>query len=180
MAEAHRHRKTPERVRTRSIESARRLAQANGLRAVGMEAVAAEANIVKGGLLPHFPSKQALVDGAFQRSLEDSDADPEARMAADPASSGRFLRACVRSVRDVGAEARWRALRVAALTDPHLRRVREEWFNAQDSSCDETGLDFASARLAADGVRLGRMVGAAPDDPEAFEGRPVEMTRFQE
>lgn len=180
VAEAHRRKKNPELVRAHLIESARRLALENGLGAVGLEAVAADAGVTKGGLLHHFPSKQALVEGVFQHLLEEFEADLEARMAADGDGFGLFTRAYIRSVFEVGAEAQWGALWVATLTDPQLRRTWGEWFNARVSRYGETGLALETARFSADGVWLGHMFGVAPEDPEAFERHLIEMTRSKE
>lgn len=177
MSEAHRSQKQPEQVRILLIESARHLALENGLAAVSVEAVAAHAGVTKGGLFHHFPSKQALVDAVFRHLLEEFEADLDARMAADPESYGRFTRAFIRSVFDVGANGQWSPLWIATVTDRELRRLWGEWLSVQLSRHGENALGLESARFAADGVWLGQMFGVAPADPDAFQRHLIEMTR---
>ena len=79
MTNAHHRKKNPEQVRLRLLQSARRLALENGLGAVSIEVVAAEAGVTKGGLFHHFPNKKALIDAVFQHMLRDFEADLERR-----------------------------------------------------------------------------------------------------
>lgn len=179
MAVAHHRKKRPELVRAQLIDSAKRLALANGLAAASVEAVAADAGVTKGGLFHHFPNKQALVDAVFQHLLEEFEADLEARMAADPEPRGRFTRAYVASVFDVGAEAQWGSLWIATLTDSRLRKIWGAWVTAQISRYGETGVPLENARFAADGVWLGQMFGVASDSPDALRHHLIEMTYSQ-
>jgi len=61
----------------------------DGERAATMEAVAAAADVSKGGLLYHFPSKEALVDALGERLLALSARDREL-MTADPEGPARY------------------------------------------------------------------------------------------
>lgn len=177
MTEAHRRKKQPEHVRAQLIESARRLALENGLAAVSVDAVAADAGVTKGGLFHHFPSKSALVKAVFAHLLDEFSADLDTRMAVDPEPYGRFSRAFVQSVFEVGADAQWGPLWIATVTDPELRRLWGEWLAQQLSQHNETGPRLEIARFAADGVWLGHMFGVAPANPEEFRRRLIEMTR---
>lgn len=159
------------------IESARKLALENGLGSVGVEAVAADAGVTKGGLFYHFPSKQALIDAVFQHMLDEFGADLDARMAADPQPYGRFTRAYVQSVFEVGADAQWGPLWMATLNDPQLRQMWGVWFNAQLTRHEEYALPLENARFAADGIWLGHMFGVAPHNAESFRRHLIDMTR---
>lgn len=176
MTDAHRRKKHPELVRLQLIESARKLALENGLPAVGVEAVAADAGVTKGGLFHHFPSKQALIEAVFQHLLDEFEADLEARISADPEPFGRFTRAYVRSAFEVGADAQWGGLWIATITDRELRQTWGKWLNAQLSRYGESGLALENARFAADGVWLGQLFGVAPEKAEAFKNYLIEMT----
>jgi AcrR family transcriptional regulator len=57
-----------------------------------LDAVAAEAQLSKGGLLYHFASKDALVAGLLARLLERSAADADAIRAAPEGSTAYYLR----------------------------------------------------------------------------------------
>ncbi len=51
----------PEETRARILEAAAKLFYANGIRAIGVDAIAAEANVTKRTLYKHFESKDALI-----------------------------------------------------------------------------------------------------------------------
>ncbi|THJ68640.1 TetR family transcriptional regulator [Arthrobacter echini] len=61
----------------------------DGERAATMDAVAAAAAVSKGGLLYHFPSKEALVAGLADRLRHLADLDRDA-MRADPEGAARY------------------------------------------------------------------------------------------
>ena len=85
--------------------------------------------VTKGGLLHHFPSKQALIDAVFADLLDALDRDLDARIAADPEPLGAFTRAYVASVFDMALEADgavWAALSISMLIDPQPRRLWSE------------------------------------------------------
>lgn len=176
MTDAHRRKKNPDEVRRRLIESARRLALAHGFSGVGQAAVAAEAGVTKGGLVHHFPSKQALVEAVFQHMLEEFEATLEALIAADPDPWGRFTRAYVETAFDT-SEAQWGPLWMTTLTDPALRRMWGAWFNAQRRRHGEATPDLEAARFAADGVWLGQLVGVAPEERDRLKSRLISLTR---
>lgn len=177
MTDAHRRKKNPELVRMQLVESARKLALENGLGSVGVDAVATDAGVTKGGLFHHFPSKQALIEAVFQYMLDEFGTDLDARMAADPESYGRFTRAYVLSVFDVGTEDQWYPLWMSTLTDPKLRQLWGAWFNAQLARYEEYDLLLENARFAADGIWLGHMFGVTPHNAESFRHHLIDMTR---
>ena len=74
-----------------------------GESAATMEAVAAAAGVSKGGLLYHFGSREALVDGLVERLLEDGEADA-ATMRADPTHAvEHYLASSAQSPRELNA-----------------------------------------------------------------------------
>ncbi|WP_028280659.1 TetR/AcrR family transcriptional regulator [Arthrobacter sp. H5] len=75
--------------RERILDSFEDILITDGERAATMEAVAAAADVSKGGLLYHFPSKEALVDGLGER-LESHSARDLELMAADPEGPARY------------------------------------------------------------------------------------------
>lgn len=177
MTRAHRRKKEPEKVRLQLIESARRLAMENGLANVSVDAVATDAGVTKGGLFHHFPNKQVLVDSVFQHMLAEFEAGLEMCMSADPQHYGRFTRAYVRSVFDIGSHAQWDSLWIATVTDPQLRQTWGQWFNTQIIRHGETALQLEEARFAADGIWLGQMTGVIPEHPKALRTHLIDMTK---
>jgi len=67
----------------------------DGERAATMDAVAATAAVSKGGLLYHFPSKEALVDGLAERLRILAERDREAMMSAQDGAARYYVRTSV-------------------------------------------------------------------------------------
>jgi AcrR family transcriptional regulator len=76
-------------ARERILDSFENILIKDGERSATMESVAAAADVSKGGLLYHFRSKEALVDGLAERLQSLVARDREA-MAADPEGSARY------------------------------------------------------------------------------------------
>lgn len=64
-----------------------------GIQSLTIDAVAAEANLSKGGVLYHFASKEALIREMIAFCLGEFQQQLESRVALDPHPQGRFLRA---------------------------------------------------------------------------------------
>lgn len=151
-------RKQPDVVRRRLIEGAEALIVTRGLADLTLAAVAAAAGVTKGGLLHHFPSKQALVRALFADCLARLDAVIDAALARDGAAHGRFTRAYLDSVVEADARTRdvWAALSIALLSDPALRADWSDWVRARHARHRATDDDprLAAVRHAADGLWL--------------------------
>ncbi|MBR7309653.1 helix-turn-helix transcriptional regulator, partial [Klebsiella pneumoniae] len=72
------------------------IAGRDGIAALSLNAVAREAGVSKGGLLHHFPNKQALIFALFARLLAIMEKAISELMAADNIAYGRFTRAYLR------------------------------------------------------------------------------------
>ena len=79
--------------RERILNAAESRLLAGGPGALVIESVAADAGISKGGLLYHFPSKEALVAGLCERMLESFDRDLTELSDSDQESAGAWTRA---------------------------------------------------------------------------------------
>ena len=77
--------KSGEKTRAALLDAASRIVQQRGVEHLTLELTAQEAGISKGGLLYHFPSKEALIKGMIQSYLERFTADFNA--AAQPDAS---------------------------------------------------------------------------------------------
>jgi len=66
-----------------------------GERAATMDAVAAAADVSKGGLLYHFPSKEALVDGLAERLRTLAERDREAMTSAQDGAARYYVQTSV-------------------------------------------------------------------------------------
>jgi AcrR family transcriptional regulator len=191
-------RKTNLQVNTRQeiLAAANQLVLTEGVAHLTLEAVAKRAGVSKGGLLYHFPSKEALIRGlieqlnaqfdgevAHQLGLERAEAQAAAELKA-----GSWLRAFVRATfagnkleNDwLGSSA---AILTAIATNPQLLEPFRRSFAGYQRQAEGDGLDPALAtiiRLAADGLWLAELFQLAPPAGELraqVEKRLLEMTR---
>ena len=181
--EAGYHRKKqPELVHRALLDHTAKLAVEHGLAAVTVQAVADAAGVTKGGLLHHFPSKQALISAVFADLLEALDRQLDERIAVDPEPLGAFTRAYLDSVFDMEPEtngAVWAALSISMLTDPHLRRLWSDWVAARQErhrATDGTRA-LAAIRLAADGIWLADLTGVTIDKRTDMRDFLIRQTR---
>lgn len=123
----------PASARDRILDAFEELLAEQSERAATLDAVAARAGVSKGGLLYHFASKDALVEGILARFVEVIAADIE-QMRADPAGPvDYFLRTSVPS--DTRIE---RAIvAVARLAQTSDTRAGEALAGAQRAWLDE-------------------------------------------
>ncbi|MBN9630382.1 MAG: TetR/AcrR family transcriptional regulator [Actinobacteria bacterium] len=84
-------------VRDRILDAFEDLLAEHSERAATLEAVAARAGVSKGGLLYHFASKDALVDGVLERFAADLERDVEHMRAAPDGPVSYFLRTSIPS-----------------------------------------------------------------------------------
>lgn len=184
MTNAHRKSKQPEQVRQQVLAVTGALAAEAGIAGVTLDAVAAAAGVSKGGLLHHFPSRAALIDGLFERLLVAFDAAVTAAMAADSVPAGRYSRAYVAvcfDLEDAPAGAGWRVLTVALLADPSLKARWQAFVAEKAAHHAETDATpgCLAARFAADGVWLADMLGShrlEPGERQALKARLMALT----
>ncbi|WP_114560475.1 TetR/AcrR family transcriptional regulator [Desertihabitans aurantiacus] len=137
----------PPAARAKVLDAFARVLIEDGERSATIEAVAARAGVTKGGLLYHFASREALVDGLLERLEELGREDVAAMRSApegpvqyylrtsDVSSSDEFsdlVMAAMRLTQDAGTRAR-----------AQLRRLEARWLEVLT---EEIG-DPARARL---------------------------------
>ena len=173
MGVAHHRRKEPERVRRAILESAAQVASTAGFVGLSLDAVARAAGITKGGLIHHYPSKQALLDALCAGLFSALDERLDARMVDDPVDWGRFTRAYValafsECVGPDDADDPWATLGAAAIHIPELQRAWLVWLQGrlERHRLTDSDPDLQVARLAADGAWL-QVVVSPPDKPTA-------------
>jgi len=181
--------RTP-RARDLVLDAAQRRLLEHGPGGLVLDQVAADAGVSKGGLLYHFPSKEALVSGLVERMLSGFDAVQEALHDADADPGGAWTRAYVRSTVSKSGEPADDSARLMAgllagfggdaarLGEVHARfqawRTRIE----REDGVDPTSVTIV--RLAADGLWLSALLGL-PSMPKALARKVMarldEMTR---
>lgn len=80
-------------TRSRVLDAAETIVQARGVPALTLDAAAREAGVSKGGLLYHFASKEALVEGLMRRLSDFVGGQFEAAFEATPPGPARTARA---------------------------------------------------------------------------------------
>ena len=145
--------------RERIFDAAERLVSEVGAGRLTLDAVAQAAGISKGGLLYHFPSKEALVSGLAQRyvrHLRSCIDDARETLPAEPAAQ---LKACVLGM--LGDDPRCKTLGAALLAtaanDLTLLEVIRQHVAEQSQELAENPSAFARAAvvaLAVDGLKM--------------------------
>lgn len=174
MTEAHRRKKQPLELRQHLLEAAARLSVQGGVGNLRLDAVAAAAGVSKGGLLHHFPSRQALLEALCEACLARCEQRIATTMAADPEPLGRYTRAYVEVM--AGAvpteeERVWGLLSVVLSAEPEFRDRWGRWMAAQlarHGEAEQSPL-FDIVRLAADGLWLADVTGERADLPRRAE-----------
>lgn len=185
MSDAHHRKKQPALVRRQLLQVAARLASEQGITAVTLDAVSGASGVSKGGLLHHFPNKNALLDALFDRLLEGLDADIDEIMRNDPLPHGRFTRGylgAVARLRERPAESSgWAQVTIALLAEPRLRRRWHDWVRTRSEEYvgTDSSVDAQIVRLAVDGLWLADMIeshGMDGSARQALVDRLIEIT----
>jgi AcrR family transcriptional regulator len=176
-------------TRARLLDAAERHLLENGADSLTLEAVAAAAQASKGGLLYHFPTKDALVEALVQRAVDDVDA--VLGTAAESTEPGAFARAFLdegmptvpRRGLMVQPDRLTAALVGAATIDPgFLEPLRNAYLRWQ-ARLEHDGIDPVTAtlvRLAVDGWWMASVLDLPPVSRELYAGlrdRLEAMTR---
>ncbi len=145
--------------RTRILEAAVRVINRDGVRGVTFESVSAEAGLTRGGLLYHFPSREALLHGIDLHLVHMWEAQMEAivgKPAAETTQHERY-QAFVR----VSALSATRAELMFMLESVNAETGSAPWSEAmarwapqppESGNATPQALDAFVARLAADGL----------------------------
>lgn len=147
-------------TRKRLMDAAERLVIGEGAGRLTLDAVAREAGVSKGGLLYHFPSKEALIAEMVEHlAVERFERELERRIGGAEPGDGSWVRAYVEATFE--PEDRDRNLAVqsglfaAVANDPALLDPLRERYNALQERAENDGVDPALAsiaRLASDGL----------------------------
>jgi AcrR family transcriptional regulator len=146
--------------RTQLLDAAVAVVRREGAAALTLDAVAAEAGVSKGGVLYHFASKRALIDGLLNRWLDAF----EAQLTGDDLLAA-YVRACDLSRSGSDYNASEFGMLAAMIEEPAVLAVARarnaEWMERILAGvADPT--DAWMVRLAADGLWYSDLLGIAP------------------
>lgn len=137
-------------ARTKLLEAAARLIQHEGAASLTLAAVAREAQVSKGALTHHFPSKEALIRELLEVLLTGFEQQLETSRLPYPV-------AYVRQGVSDGTQGLAAGLLTALALYPAALEVARQ--HAQRWQEQTPGLDATIARLATDGLWLGEVLG---------------------
>ncbi len=163
------------RTRDRILDALQRILLRHGTAAVTLESVAAEAGVSKGGLLYHFRSKQALLQGLTVRLSEDAEAE-FAQAEQEGVDVARYFLETSLPGSDEEMALYWSviaALRTAeGLTDDGARvlaRVFGRWSELLTDYIGDPVL-AETVRLVGDGLYLSALAGLPQPEPQVLRG----------
>lgn len=144
------------------LDAASKVVSDKGIFNLTLEAVAEQAGISKGGLLYHFPSKEALVQGMVEHLANNYQEKISDKVGADPVEQGKWTRSFIDVTfnqsyenKDMNAGL----LAAKAVNSDLLEPIREAYKNWQQE-IENDGLDPVKAtiiRLAIDGIWLSEL-----------------------
>ncbi|MCW5981496.1 MAG: TetR family transcriptional regulator [Bryobacteraceae bacterium] len=160
----------------RILDAAERIIVRDGVARLTLDAVAAEAQMSKGGVLYHFKSKEDLIVGMIKRMADQYDEQVQELESNDPNPKGRKLRAMLRvSFPEAPTEAARYAdsicagLVAAVATNRSLLEPIHERARQMHTCITEEARDPVTAMIvhyAADGIWLNRIFGIPIENGE--------------
>jgi len=147
-----------------------------------LDAVAAKAGVSKGGLLYHFPSKEALLSSMIGRVIAKCQAKKAPLLESLPKTPGVHLHACILcdAVRDERLDRVSTALIAAMANNPKLLEPVKELVHADVRQMLGSMKNFPSAAvlfLAAAGAKHLDLLGLYPFNAEQHQVIVAEMLK---
>ncbi len=173
-------------TKRRIVDAAEEVVLRDGVARLTLDAAAAEAGLSKGGILYHFPTRDALVAAMVDKIIEEFDRDIEANMDDLP-GPGHFARAYIRatmtpsSTRPDREDRLGAALIAAAAAEPSLLEPLQLAAGRWQTRLENDGLDPTVAtvlRLACDGLWLCDLFGLAPPSATLRTGLEIQLARL--
>lgn len=151
-------------TRQKILRAAARIINTTGVMALTLEAVAKEAKISKGGLLYHFPSKDALMKGMNDYLLKSFIAEVEWAANEDSLEKGKWTRAYTTiTFAQLDNEFDMNiAFLAAAATNPELLKSMSQHLQLLQMRIEHDNIDpivSTVIRLAVDGMYFNQLYG---------------------
>ena len=155
----------PKETRQQILAAAQQRLLRQGAASLTLAAVAADAGVSKGGLLYHFPSKDALIQALVTSHLEAFEDRFRARLRGDRGGGARTGRAYLRATAEEDDPAAYAGLLAAVSESPELLAPLRERYRAWQRELRAEGDRAVLARLVADGLWLAALLDLAPPEP---------------
>ena len=135
-----------------------------GVEALTLDAVAQQAGVSKGGLLYHFPNKDALMTGMVEQLIQDFEAVLQEEFEQDdaPGTQGQWVRAYIRATLRFSKQSLALIARLSsiAVDSPHVLKAAEIYEQQWRQRVETSGIDPTKATiilLATDGLWLSEL-----------------------
>ncbi|MFB9328095.1 TetR/AcrR family transcriptional regulator [Paenibacillus aurantiacus] len=144
-----------------------RLVREMGASHLTLDAVAREAGVSKGGLLYHFPTKEALIQAALNDFLDRFDSDTDAEATRNTALNNGWAQAYLIQTFDISKDDLQMSFGIlaAAANNPDLlapmRQRYDLWQSRMTAECKDP-VEATVVRLAADGLFFCELFNFAP------------------
>ncbi|NIK11613.1 TetR/AcrR family transcriptional regulator [Alkalibacillus sp. S2W] len=153
------------------LNAASRIVDDKGIFNLTLESVAKEAGISKGGLLYHYPSKEALVQGMVDHLANNYRTKIAQNVEDDPLDKGKWTRAFLNVTFNQGYPNKemHSGLLAAKAVKPELLEPLHDAYEEWQTNIENDGLDPIDAtiiRLATDGIWLSELFETYQIDPE--------------
>ena len=176
-------------TRERLLDAAEAVVIERGVSALTLEAVAARAKVSKGGLLYHFPSKDAVVQGMVSRVASIVQERFASGLSSEPPGRGRHARTMLGLMLDTEGSLFPRLQRVAGpllgavSSNPKMLEPMQRFFESVHQGMLDDGLppDRSWLVLAAlDGLKFWRVFNILQPSPKDLAGLRRLLTRIIE
>ncbi|HBU83328.1 MULTISPECIES: TetR/AcrR family transcriptional regulator [Paenibacillus] len=155
----------------------------NGMDKLTLEAVASQAGVSKGGLLHHFPNKDALIKAMIDEYTDAFIQSMKEKVDEDPVSRGKWHRAYLEStILDINSSNKViSAYKAALFTDPIMLSSFKDNLEKIYEEMRRDGLDEVTAiiiRLAIDGLWYSELFNVGNLDANMKERISERMTEL--
>lgn len=151
------------------LKSAKEFVLQHNFNDLTLEAVAKQAGISKGGLLYHFPNKEALLVGLTYYIFEEFTRTFDEKAKQDPVEQGKWCRALIETTKedlDENAELNVGII-AASMLQPDVTNNISKSYQYMQNKVEQDQIDPISAtiiRLAIDGLYYSELFNIAPLD----------------
>ncbi|WP_226582625.1 TetR/AcrR family transcriptional regulator [Halobacillus litoralis] len=153
-----------ESKRHKILEAAALIVKEQGSDALTLDATAKRAEVSKGGLLYHFSTKEALVEGLVQHMNDIYRSNVEELVGKDEEEKGKWSRSFINVMHDKSVENQTISAGMLAAQgiNPELLQPLQNTYADWQAHIQQDGLDEVDAtilRLAVDGLWLSEIFG---------------------
>ncbi len=159
-------------TRAHLVEAALATLRQHGASNLTLDAVAKASGVSKGGLLHHFPNKEALMDALLRQLFTDFEQQVQACYEQEAAGNGRWLRAYIRATfeEDEALPLDLLLLLFASISEhPNLLRLVQDDHQMWQERLLSDGLPAARVRvirMATDSYWQERLIGVEASDSD--------------